>query len=58
MHVVRERQGGLTVWDKDVVMVGRVHVGRVHVGRVHVGRVCQKGKIYLLASPTRNLIPW
>ena len=58
MHVVRERQGGLTVGDKDVVMVGRVHVGRVHVGRVHVGRVCQKGKIYLLASPTRNLIPW
>ena len=53
MHVVRERQGGLTVGDKDVVMVGRVHVGRVHVGRV-----CQKGKIYLLASPTRNLIPW
>lgn len=68
VYVMRERQRGLTVWDKDVVTVGRVHVGRVQWGECMWEEcmwkecmwesVCEKGKIYLLASPTRNLIPW
>lgn len=62
VYVMRERQRGLTVWDKDVVTVGRVHVGRVQWGECMWGECMwgecvRKGKNLLVGKSDEKLDP-